>query len=280
LALGDAQRARWPTALLGHRLVLHIKSGGYGDFYAAQPSWLKRLIRMTLSQADAIVILSECLREQLRFLPSTASKVVVIPNTMPLGLDPEIIRPKRLPRRGPVRLLYLSNMIRSKGYTDVLAACRILHHERRVPIRCDFCGEFMCTSADDDSGATDEAKAGFFDLVEAWRLGDVVSYHGAVTGSVKQRFLESAHVLLLPTAYPWEGQPICIIEALAFGTPVIGFGRGSVPDECQRATPFPRKFHTGSASPSLDPPHCGELSTVAAKLGGTGALVQAVQPSG
>jgi glycosyltransferase involved in cell wall biosynthesis len=43
--------------------------------------------------------------------------------------------------------------------------------------------------------------------------------------------LEDAHVFVLPTAYPWEGQPLSIIEALAFGTPVIATRYRGIPEQ-------------------------------------------------
>jgi glycosyltransferase involved in cell wall biosynthesis len=35
----------------------------------------------------------------------------------------------------------------------------------------------------------------------------------------------------LPTAYPWEGQPISIVEALAYGLPVIATRYRGIPEQ-------------------------------------------------
>ena len=43
--------------------------------------------------------------------------------------------------------------------------------------------------------------------------------------------LSMAHVLILPTNYPWEGQPVSIIEALSFGLPVISTNYRSIPEQ-------------------------------------------------
>jgi glycosyltransferase involved in cell wall biosynthesis len=43
--------------------------------------------------------------------------------------------------------------------------------------------------------------------------------------------LEQAHVLVLPTWYPWEGQPLSIIEAMAYGTPVISTEHAGIPEQ-------------------------------------------------
>jgi len=220
----------WASYVTGHRVILHLNGGGYGAFYASQPSWLQRRIVKTLSLADTIIVLGEQLRDQFAFVPKIEQKICIIPNGLPLDLDPQSVAPKSLPTAGPLHLLYLSNLIESKGYLTLLAACRILHHERGLPIHCHFCGNFIETSVDQGE-ALHAAKNHFFQLLGAWDLGDVVTYHGVVQHAKKEQLLQQAHALSLPTTYPWEGQPICIIEALAFSTPVIATPHRGIPEQ-------------------------------------------------
>lgn len=220
----------WPSRLFRRRLVLHLHGAGYRYFYERQPAWFQRFIATTLAKADVIIILGESLHDQFSFVPSIEKKICVVPNGLPLNLQPEVVVSKSLPTTSPFRLLFLSNLMESKGYLHLLDACRILHHERHIPIHCDFCGDFIQTSVDTAKSAT-EANAYFLKLIQTWSLTDVVSYHGLVDGHKKQEFLQKAHTLILPTTYPWEGQPLCIIEALAFSTPVITTPRGGIPEQ-------------------------------------------------
>ncbi|HEX3868995.1 MAG TPA: glycosyltransferase, partial [Pirellulales bacterium] len=59
--------------------------------------------------------------------------------------------------------------------------------------------------------------------------GQNVRYIGPVDDTIKNRLLGSAAALLMPIE--WE-EPfgIVMVEAMACGTPVIGFRRGSVPE--------------------------------------------------
>ncbi|MGB0383281.1 MAG: glycosyltransferase family 4 protein [Ardenticatenaceae bacterium] len=220
----------WGSRLLRRRIVLHLNGGGYRPFYETQPPWLQRVIAKTLAQADTIIVLGEQLRDQFAFVPNIEKKIRVVPNGLPLDLQPKSVVSKSLSTTEPLRLLYLSNLIESKGYLSLLAACRILHHEHQIPIHCDFCGDFVQTSVDKVSSPS-EAKANFLNLIEEWELTDVVTYHGMVTGDKKQQVLQETHTLILPTTYPWEGQPISIIEALAFGTPVIATSHRGIPEQ-------------------------------------------------
>ncbi|MDH7568055.1 MAG: glycosyltransferase family 4 protein [Armatimonadota bacterium] len=236
----------WPARVLGRRMTLHYQGGGYADFYHQQAPWFQGVIRATLRQADALVVLSESLRSQFDFLGDASPRICVVPNAVSPDLRPPDNYVKQLPESGPVRILYLSNMQESKGYLDVLAACRILRHERGRHIHCDFCGEFVATVVDGNQQTTREARQRFYQLVEEWKLEDVVTYHGTVQGETKREMLLQAHVLALPTSYPWEGQPICILEALAFATPVVATPYRAIPDQV-------RDGHNGALVPPSDP---------------------------
>jgi glycosyltransferase involved in cell wall biosynthesis len=48
-----------------------------------------------------------------------------------------------------------------------------------------------------------------------------ITYHGSVKGEVKKNLYQQAHIFCLPTYYPYEGQPFCIVEAYAGGCCVV-----------------------------------------------------------
>lgn len=221
----------WPASFLNRRVVLHLHSGGYLDFYSDQPTWLKRIIAATLARAHAIVVLGDLLRAQFEFLNNAEKKIQVVPNALPIQIPAGIRKSKSLKESTEIRLLYLSNLIESKGYLDCLEACNILHTHLDVPVRFTVCGGAIPHKFGSELMKAEDILRSFLNDIKRMGLDGVVEYRGVVEGKEKQEILENSHVLLLPTYYAWEGQPLCIIEALAFGCPVITTEFRGIPEE-------------------------------------------------
>lgn len=221
----------WSAHLRHKRIVFHLHGGGFLDFYQTSPAWLQTLMRETFVRTDTIIVLGELLRDQFEFVPDINNKLAVVPNGLPKELGNQAVQAKEKSPSEPFHILYLSNMIPSKGYLDVLEACRILHHERQIPIQCDFCGAFLKTVTAQEFITPAAAEDRFNKLVQTKNLESIVTYHGTVRGTHKQHMLQQAHVFVLPTNYPWEGQPISIIEALAFALPVVATEYRGIPEQ-------------------------------------------------
>lgn len=77
------------------------------------------------------------------------------------------------------------------------------------------------------AGNVPDEHRGWFEATIAPRLDDVITYIGPVDDQQKAQLLGSARALLMPIL--WE-EPFGIVmaEAMACGTPVLGYGRGAV----------------------------------------------------
>lgn len=69
----------------------------------------------------------------------------------------------------------------------------------------------------------------FDDQIKPWIDGVQISYIGPVNDSQKNELLRNSAALLMPVLWD-EPFGIVMVEALACGTPVIGFNRGAVPE--------------------------------------------------
>ena len=215
--------------LLGRRTVLHLHGGGFEDFYTSSKPWLQRLIRANLKRTDTIVVLGELLKEQFYCAGDFVKpKLAVVPNGLTLGVDEPVAAVKQLPKDGRIQLLYLSSLMPSKGFFDVLQAMRALEEKQLGRYHLNLCGSFVDAKTETAVEVSDTASLESY--IQGHGLADSVTYHGQVLGTEKQRQFENAHVFLLPTSYPWEGQPLSIIEALAFGSPVISCYHKGIPE--------------------------------------------------
>src|SRR5205085_9803049 len=124
-----------------------------------------------------------------------------------------------------VRVLYLAHCTREKGLFDALSgvalACQRLA-ERRFPVclRLLVAGTFV----------TEEEKAEFDRLAAQPGMVDLVQYYGFVSGVQKHQLLRESDLFCFPTYYENENQPVNLIEAMAFGIPILTTRWRSLPE--------------------------------------------------
>ena len=119
-------------------------------------------------------------------------------------------------------LLFLSNLIPSKGVYVLLDACRILR-ERGLDFVCDFVG-----------GETKEIdRATFEAAVKERGLEGIVCYQGPKYGEEKEVYWQRADIFVFPTFYYNECFPLVLLEAMQHRLPVVSSDEGGIPDIIQ-----------------------------------------------
>ena len=73
-------------------------------------------------------------------------------------------------------------------------------------------------------------KKGFHDYITQNNLGSNVNYKVQILGEEKNKLLNDSHVLVLPTNYSTEAQPLSIIEAISRGNVIISTNFRAIPD--------------------------------------------------
>jgi len=117
------------------------------------------------------------------------------------------------------RLLFLSNLIESKGVLVLLDALKILKNKGYMFV-CDFVG-----------GETKEIDAKRFkEEVDNRGLNEVAIYHGRKYGVEKEEAFEKTDIFVFPTYYPNETFGLVNLEAMAHKKPVISTDEGGIPD--------------------------------------------------
>jgi glycosyltransferase involved in cell wall biosynthesis len=146
-------------------------------------------------------------------------KVLYLPNVVENTLNEsefiDVVN-KKMSQTKLVNILYLSNMIKSKGYFRLLELATKTKGE-------DICYHFA------GGWLNDQDSIEFHDYIIQNNLSDTVKFHGFVNGNEKRLLLESAHLFAFPTRYQNEAFPLSILEALSYGVPVISTDEGSIP---------------------------------------------------
>lgn len=195
----------------GVRCVVQLAGCHYSDL-AAKGGVAGRLIGRALDQAALVLVLGP---SQIRPLMKVLKhdRVSVAPNGLPI---PSSMQPKKA-APGPCRFLYLGWLAPSKG---VLAAVQALGYVLKSG------RSFTATFA--GSWPNGEQRSVITAAVQDLGLCGVVHFPGIVLGEEKAALLRESDVYLLPSF--GEGQPVSIIEAMAYGLPVISTRVGAVPD--------------------------------------------------
>ena len=124
-----------------------------------------------------------------------------------------------------VKVLYLAHYMRQKGLfaaaQAVVLANRILS-SRNCPVQMKLraAGTFV----------TDEEKLEFDRLLRDPEFASAVDCLGFLSGPAKERALREADLFCFPTRYTAENQPVTLIEAMAFGLPIVTTRWRSIPE--------------------------------------------------
>lgn len=191
------------------RVVMHLHGGaGMRRLMRGPTGFFRWLNHPFLKRFGAVIVLGERMRDIFRgAVPSERLKFVAnFAEADHFTTHPQI--DAKFDDLEPLRMLFLSNPLPGKGHVEIVEAFAGLNLEVRQHLRIDFAGRFF--------DLNDEAQ--FRQSIAPYKE---LRYLGTVSGEPKRAALASAHLFVLPTYYPYEGQPISILEAFASGCVVI-----------------------------------------------------------
>lgn len=197
------------TKLLGRRLVIHIHGGGFGEFLNSMGRRRLRLNTWILSRADRIVCLSPAKRAEL---PTQLGRAVVVTIPNPCRFIPEQIEAN--PKPG-VEILFTGWIEEAKGVFDLIRAFALV--VQKCPgkaVRLVIAGK----------GEIDACRR----LASACGVEDRVLLPGWLAPPGLQESYARADIYCLPSYV--EGVPMGVLEAMAFGLPIVASPVGGIPD--------------------------------------------------
>ena len=180
--------------------------------------------RSFLASVDGLIHNSKTTRQTVASLVNhDRPQVIAYPagDRFKSPLAPDLIG-RRARRSGPLKLLFLGNVIPRKGVLPLLKA---LSGITRDIWRLTIVGDLNFDSAH-------AAKAR--QLTRQFHLSDAVRFLGPVRDEELPGLLSTSHIFCMPYAY--EGFGIAILEAMAFGLPAIGCRDGAASETIRHGT--------------------------------------------
>lgn len=175
----------------------------------------KKLTRYFLKDIN-LVLLSPMLKADFEDV-KTYKKVLYLPNgvenSYPKNSFENYISKKDFSK---INILYLSNMIKEKGYFEVI---KLANQNKEKNYHFHFAGGWQ----------NDNDKKEFFDFIKNNHLENIVTFHGFVNGDQKRDLFEKSNVFIFPTRYKNEAFPLSVLEAFSYGLPVLSTDEGSIP---------------------------------------------------
>ena len=186
------------------KVVIHQHGGNFPEFYEKELSDRGReRVREILSMGDAFLVLGTA---WLDFFGAMIGRerITVLPNAL--------LIPKREEKRyGVHKILYLGRLCKAKGIGELLTV---------MPKLKDSCPDVRLYLAGiwEDRELEDQAKT----------LQECVTDLGWISGEEKQRYLKECDIFVLPSYF--EGQPVSVLEAMAYSCGIVTTQTGSIPD--------------------------------------------------
>lgn len=198
---------------MGCKVVAHYHNKGVST---KQDQWLYNKLYKRFFKGIKVILLGKSLYQDVKKYVEWEN-VRICPNGIP-----EEGRYKKEDVRGvnvEPRLLFLSNLIESKGVIVLLDALKILK-DKGYSFVCDFVG-----------GETTEIDAKRFEEeVRKRGLTGVALYQGKKYGEEKDKAFKQAEILAFPTYYDNECFPLVLLEAMSQGLPCVTTVEGAIGD--------------------------------------------------
>lgn len=195
--------------LFGNKIIIHQHNKGMS--VDADKKLYKPLLKYAYSKATVILLSWRLYPDIAKIVSRT--QVKICPNGIPVANQ----YPKA--ENQVPRILFLSNLIESKGVITLLDACKILK-DSNIDFQCDFIG-----------GETSEIpKWRFIDEVIKRNLEKNVTYLGCRFGDEKYRHLANCDIFVFPTNYLNECFPLVILEAMQQKCAIVTTDVGGIPD--------------------------------------------------
>lgn len=191
-------------AKLSRKRVIVFFHGWDEEFAAFSEKYLLWLYKMTYFRVDSIIVLAKQFEKKITSL-NYNGKTYVETTIVSDEVFNEFSVEDRNYENNIIDILFLSRLEKEKGIYELIEAVEILNSTYN---------NIKLTVAGDG----DEREA-LEQFAKKCNVGNII-FTGHITGKDKQQVFEDADIFVFPTYYG-EGMPLSVLEAMAYGLPVI-----------------------------------------------------------
>ena len=194
--------------------IFHYHAGGLPEYVKSLNFPLRFLSRLAFSNATLGIEISESQMHKDIFFP--VKRRICISN----GLDVPVVEQKSNEQENDKkRILFIAGLRSSKGVMDIIGTAEKLR-ELGVDFVFDVAGAWQ----------EEDTRRDFETELSSLNLNDHVILHGRVTGEEKWELYRQAYAFFFPSFYESENFPLVLIEAMAFGLPIVATNWRGIPE--------------------------------------------------
>jgi glycosyltransferase involved in cell wall biosynthesis len=194
------------------KIVYHLH--GKGIKKMVENNFLAMLYKYAFRNSE-IICLSSLLKDDLEDV--FKGTIHIVNNGIPDVFEEKIFYSQRVRNIDKIQILFLSNLIRSKGIMEFIESLKILA-DKNIDFRANIVG------------SEGDIKYNYLnDKITEYNLTNKIIYLGTKYGKEKNDTIAKCDVFVYPSFYFNDAFPLVILEAMQFSKPVIATREGAIP---------------------------------------------------
>ncbi len=231
--------------LLGICTIAHLHGGNVERFFGGFA--LRRfIVQNGLRCCRSIFVITREVEKEGQAIFSN-SKIIYVPNMIDDTIVTDITNKHiySIEQKSPLKLIHVAWQAPAKGSLDLVEAMRYV----QTPVSCDLVGN-----------AAPEHQKSIENQIRKYKVGHKIRLVGLKTGSDLENIFKQADIFVFPSRK--EGFPFVIIEAMAYGLPIIANDVGNI----REITGFDESEPAGLLLKKTRPIDAEELAALIDKL--------------